>query len=667
MATPLGGVVEALTQPQPPRQRRSRARNINVTTPNVNVTTNHARKRPRRRRVAVSSVVPPLQNMRISSDIPGPLDAVTRPIALGARGGAITAELGASKCCTLNSDAASWAVTYVDPAGAVEIGAVLGENMKIPDGLLKQSLGGAQRLVFEERCPGVSNSEINLNGALWSGAIIHIPCFRVAYIIVYNNLNAQLSIQVIGMLCDVLNNIVDWRAKVDVIEPISFADGGWFYQIRVFAPNYAIPDRSDSSTTSVESWRTTSRALEARANMPTLLNQGWWVGGHYPNQKNTISAADVEGSGHLHLLQFSRGGTRSDIAWEGIPPGAGSSPAQLPAASWAFVGLPSGVFSWAVNVTAATTVGVVTVVVPDGWIITVVPAAGGTPVTVGAAGQTFELTDNRTGTAFQIRYNGGADVLSYPYTGTDALINITTYNALEEVVVNRNRTALRLPPMLSSELVANNPKFNLELFQQGRGPYLVESKMQQPVFAVTPADQFGSLQFSYTGYERNHALPGSLGIRDSYDSNFSTGIMHWHGYSQASTLVVECWMGWEGVPAENTPMGQFAAGGLPRNDELLELMDTIQDQVTGVYDTEDNSAALIASIAVDSLSKLFARDATPAVVKSLAPAAIDLVKQHGASVVSRIPGALGRAYKAISARRARRRASRRAALGSSTS
>lgn len=568
-----------------------------------------------------------------------------------------------TQMCKLTSEDASWAVTYADPAGTIEIGAANAENVKIPDGLVKFSVGAQQRLLYEEAVPGADSTAVPLDGRIWSGAIISLPCFRVGYIIIKNQFNRQVNPAVLTNLLFVVNNLVDWRSVVDDEndQPFGPADDGWFYQIRVFPPNYAFPDRSTSVQTSVESWRMTSKGLEAVANMPTLVDQGWWVAGQYPNEANSTDAINPEGTNHDHLFEMAWTTNHWVIGWEGLPQGTANN-------SWTLERADSPIllvrWTGATSATPQTTTAY-EYTIPTGFTMQFpnvinVPIQQQVFTTFAVAGDVISIRFLAgTGVTFTNLTTPDIDPVTYQAAASNpSYIQIRTQNVLPEEPFPANKTLINLPPMTSAELVANNPKFGLQTIKKGGGCYMVHSKMQRPVYNLTSADQFGTFQFKFPGFDGTTNMPGGVGIRDSYDSNFSTAVMHWHGVSHATTFIVEGWMGWEGVPAENSTMGQFATAGLDVNHEVLELTDNIQTHLTGVYDSADNSAAVIATLAVDQLSKLLLKDATSATVRSIVPAVAGIAAKVGEKALTGIGGLAGGLFRRIKARRARRRAAR---------
>lgn len=550
----------------------------------------------------------------------------------------------------VGEDSMGWYFKYVDPAGAVESGRAVGECSKIPDGLVRFSVDAEIREVFNESVPGLGEGEVPLDGRLWSVSLISLPMFRTAYFAVANVNDLDLSDDVSYELVKALNNLPNWRAVVDSQAWIPLPTEGWFYKIRPLRPTYDLGDSTEIRT--VASWRMTYKSITAETNAPTLLNQGFWVGGHFAQDyvstdREVGAAVDPLAFGTTTgTLNIQNVSARAVITLTGIPQGGTPQ-----GGSW-IRGPSEDHFEW------SGVSGRLLYRVPEGMTLSrdgVVAASGSTLV--------FDVNDPVAGALTVTLMNEASEnlfIATLPSGfAADGGIEITTEGDQAPTAASDSSFLVELPPLTTDELVANNPKMEQCLIKDTEGAYLVHAKMRDPVFRLTPAKNFGSLTLDYPGYDKSNTLAGPFGVRDSMDLNFSTGIVVFKGLSHSTTLVAKVYQGWEGVTASHTPFGQFGHSGLPKNEPVLALADDLSSvRLTGVYPAKDNFAATVATLAATLLSKVCSSEATQSMIAGLGSQATAAVQAGVGKLPSMVGSLLGRVADRVRTRRAARRAAR---------
>lgn len=635
-------------------------RNINVKANNVTVSQNKRKKRRRNKKrlpqSASSNPLPAFNKMAIGKKYtrPAPPLPVT-PVS----GGRMTEDPVAHDICgeTLcpGESALGWYYKYMDPAGAVESGRALGEFTKIPDGLLRFSVDAEQRTVNTEEAPGVTDT-LPLAGNLWSATIISFPCFRLNYIIVANLDNNSMSPEVATAFISTINNMVNWRDNVTGAW-IQFYDR-WFYKIRVHPNTYDMTDAGDR-TDSVTQFRLTCKGVTTEFNAPTLIDQGWWVGGHVPIKPRveSIPATDStsEGTASVNVV--------------GIVSGAPAFPA-----TWNFSFPP-------LRTTAALTM------IGSGSVLPTVGLELSFQVTSGGVGSGVSFEVGSYLTHNDAPWAAVGDIVSIVLTSStgttptnlvslflltnetnDAIPSIELSvggfgQAFEGFVVGQafngfNRLSLDLPALTPDQLIVNNPKIEQFLCKESGGSYLVHYKMANPVFEMTGEENFGAFRFHYPSYDLVNNADSLRGIIDTWENNFTTAVCHFQGISTSASLVVKTYMGWEGTTNAGGTLGQFAHTGLDDEPELLHLAEKLQEDLTGVYEENDNMAATVALIAGNALSNLMKGEATTSVIKGVANSALGAVAENPSIIGSAIKGIgnIGaRLVNSIKNRRRRRR------------
>jgi hypothetical protein len=214
----------------------------------------------------------------------------------------------------MDSNTEGWYFKYLDPAGAVETARAIGEFFKIPDGLLTFSVDAEIRTVDTLPVPEVPTVDppptgtISLDGRTWSLTIFSFPMFRTAYIAVANIFDLEVSDAVAGELVYSLNNLLDYRATIDSNTWVAFATGleeGWYFWIKPLPPTYNLPDPADGLVRTLTSWRMSFKSLTIEHNAPTLIDQGFWIGGHYaldPSIVQEPTRSSVMVASYVHAL-----------------------------------------------------------------------------------------------------------------------------------------------------------------------------------------------------------------------------------------------------------------------------------------------------------------------------------------------------------------------------
>lgn len=623
---------------------------MNVTANNVNVRPRRQRRRRRGRSRSRSRSRPrPIRSVTFTNS--NEEEGAGSLVPVG--GGRVTVDdichQVEGECVDPSEGAIGWYYKYMDPAGAVESGKALGEFTKVPDGLLRYSVDAEQRPIVVEECPLNSNSTLPLDGELWSVSFISFPCFRLNYVAVASTVNEELTTDVINELLSTLNNIVDWRAKAEA-DWILFSGTTWFYRIRTLPNTFAMAE-SDGRTDGVTQFRKSYKGITFEFNSPTLIDQGWWVGGHIPvKPRNLTEPEGEELKSSLRVVLIS------------TSPAAGTVTFRFDIAGLTSFSNIAIVGGGAVLPSEGASLDVVAVGVP---LEAVVSFQVGTGITIDDA--TFANVGDTVSIAF-IDYVSDTRArfqLTSSYPGSAVIVLETAFGVyfvqelyLEFPAPSFNDLSVEVPALTTAELTTNNPKIEQFLCKESGGAYIVHYKMNNPVFEMTGEENFGFFKFSYPGYNSSNNAVGPRGIQDAFENNFSSAVVHFRGISKASTIVSKTYDGWEGTTNAASTVGQFAHAGAQEEVEVVDLANRIQAEMTGVYQADDNFAALVSMLASTALGGLLKSTATPSIIKSLAQKAVGAVTANPEVVsesVSAIGGIGARLMNSIKSRRAKRR------------
>nr|2QQP_A Chain A, Large Capsid protein [Providence virus]2QQP_C Chain C, Large Capsid protein [Providence virus]2QQP_E Chain E, Large Capsid protein [Providence virus]2QQP_G Chain G, Large Capsid protein [Providence virus] len=556
----------------PQMTRENKAPNMSVRAQNVTVSNSRRRRRKNRKprkQVEQATILKPQL-------LPGE--------SVAPSGGRGTMDPPVHEICAQSIDpsegAVGWFYKYMDPAGAVESGKALGEFSKVPDGLLRYSVDAEQRPIVTIECPTVSESDLPLDGKLWRVSFISFPAFRLNFIALANINNEALTLETRNTFIQTLNNITNWR-DLGTGQWAQFAPG-WYYSIYVLPNTYAMAEIGDR-TDSVTQFRKVYKGITFEFNAPTLIDQGWWVGAHIPvkPQSETIPAAERFSAGSMTVSAsnaiFQPSNTVARIVWSITP---------LPVATVALTTGTGGTNNTSGKFFSVEIDGNVNSV----WTFTA-PAsilAEGEPFAEEGDTTSFSMT---TITADTVVYSvsssltGSSVIVRGVTKGSGVSITPVTVGIDTEAV---NRLSIEMPALTTEEVTTNVPKYEQFLCKESGGAYIVHYKMNNPVFEMTGEENFGGFQFHYPGYDPENNALGLRGIVDTFENNFSSAVVHFWGISQSATIVCKTYDGWEGTTNAGSTVGQFAHTGAEEEDEVVQLANRLQMELTGVYQADDN-------------------------------------------------------------------------------
>lgn len=614
------------------------AKNISVKAQNVTVNPSVKRNRNRRRRN---------RNINLTQTAPaggGPITNDGKNVIRTQASKAISQQM-----LKIDPSSLSWYFKYLDPAGATESGRAIGEFSKIPDGLCKFSVDAEMRSIYNEECPTIGTGGIPLDGANWSVTIFSPPMFRFNYLVVADTRDREITRDMLLIVLEQVNNLSDWKAVADESLWNSTTDPNVWWRIRTNPPLADMPEPVVGSTTTVSDYRLTYKGMTLESNAPTLVDQGYWIGGQYaitpketPAEVPSINEP-VTRTGVIHLNV----GTSNVFVTLDIVDLTVSAPAP-----WVVVQSPILMNTDFTHPLSDIITPTVTVQLPSTKMLRLAgtnavwaDALDTITFTVGPPAETghrtFTFTSSRSGTTpVAISHLSGAWTTTVLYLEANDYSGSSTYNVLE------------LPPSEINQIAANNPKIEQFLMKESMGAYIVHSKMRNPVFQLSSAAEFGWVKFKTNTSSFSYHEGG---IRDTIDKNFSSAVVSVRGISQSQTIVVKTYVGWEGITLANTPYGQFAHTGLLECEEILRASNQLATSLTGVYPANDNFAAIVSAFAAKALMGLMRGEASSSVITGIAQEAVS----SGASAINTnlpglISGIVGVGQRLVSRIRARR-------------
>lgn len=525
--------------------------------------------------------------------------------------------------CDITPSARGWLMKYLDPAGSVEMGRAVGEFSKIPDGTCTFSVDAEIRTIVPLSVPGGDSDDIFPSGSLgfvWSLNIYSFPMFRTGFVALASRRNQEPTQEVLADFAETLNNLPDYRAVADNNWYSLLGSTDWWYLISPLPPTFDLPDPVSGKARTLTSYRLSYKSLTVEHNAPTLVDQGFWIGGHYaldPQPIGLVMSPALEGvnmwlyvtTGSSLIQDYNL--TIPQLVQQGFTPVGGNSVVQS-SSEWVNIRF-SGGGALAHRFSMVLDTGVVWYVGGAVW------ADSGDVISV-SGGNTLPL--NNGVRIFSSRAGTSSLAFDFPHRNDGQSVSMQIVADLVQGMERGQSQSIELPASTTDQIAANNPKIEQHLMHESKGAYVVHSKVRSPVFSLTPAGAFSAIQFSTPGFDVNRNHSDGTGIFDSMDRNMTTAVVAIRGIAHADVPVVKLYQGWEGLTNQNTPFGQFGHSGLPKCPEVMTLADNMVMDLTGVYPAVDNFLGAVSGYATEMLSKLLVTDANEPMIARIAKKAI---------------------------------------------
>lgn len=178
-------------------------------------------------------------------------------------------------------------------------------------------------------------------------------------------------------------------------------------------------------------------------------------------------------------------------------------------------------------------------------------------------------------------------------------INLTWL--LTDVVVSRERYQVVLPPLRTKSIVQSTPKFVMYLMKSTSGWYQV-NRVFQPVFNMQQADTQRHIRFALAGSTGSDSSEFTSlgGIVDTYDINFSTGVVVMSGMSYTASPTFKFISDVEVVADEGSPWQTNMMETSAKSDQIVAVARTVMDSQPFLYPEYYNSMGTI----INGLSSL---------------------------------------------------------------
>lgn len=502
---------------------------------------------------------------------------------------------------------------HLDPAGYHESGGKKQRMVYIPDGALAKGVGGENRQIDMVSCPAVTPATVPLDGSQWSATIISFGTYRLNFVVLASVLNEEVTADIRRAFAHTVNDFTyDANRVVFPYLPLLNPDGSvvanWFWKPVFNKQTSALPEPAGGVSTTVDKWRTVGSSLTLMFNAPTLINQGYVSGGQFAREIQSVTTEE------------------STVTFRGVLSMSGQNviPAYLSGnlveALFETTSLSN---TWLVpNLAAIGGLNLVTTRIATSSIM-----QGTTEFAV--KGDVISLTAANTNFGTPVLMNNVTQSTNITIGTIGGLAGTTTDVELESIdfegVMNTTRNVVVLPPMTLSDIISNDPDCEAAVLRQSTGVYGVHVKTAAPVYEFASATSFGPMNLATPGYAP--AVGGTAGgFRDTLDPNVGTIVVCFMGMSQAANIVAKRFFTWEGMPSDNSTLGQFAATGGEKDETALEFVDNFAGTHNNMYAARDNFFGKIAQCLQSLIGSVRAHEATPSVISGLAGIAKDTLR-----------------------------------------
>nr|QLI47700.1 MAG: capsid protein [Nodaviridae sp.] len=589
-----GNMPDSVAKETTHKKRRNRRRNENVAKPEVKIVETERKPRRnrsrRRRRTTANGDVSTAQ-------FPGVIARTTNSAAPHLVRS--MRKLRLKGLSSLPEEAQEFIIRHCDPGSEM---VTVTENSKVPDNAMPNSTLMELREAFIIRVPGTTQeSQLPLDGAMWTLTMIHTGMFRTPMILVANLANSEMS------QADRLALINVWNSVSELAEFPNWSQVStdtYYCVVRWTALNrLALP--TARGPTDVQQFRVTADSITVFNNTPDLVNQGMVVGGQWPAKigKQTEQPDRTLAGFSETVVYGSFLSTQASL----IPTGTTGWTFRLPSVSSSLV-ITSSNNAGAVMADPGTSWHYVKLYVGVGVASVVCTATASHSLTVGAssvsagdvitysliqtAAALWTITVEDTTTSVNL-YSSGPAVNP---TSTNGSYVLTVLDDLEIPLVTR----WSLPPTSTQAIMQSTPKAVYMSAKEQNGVYMVK-RVFQPVFNVQSANEYAPVVMTDSDLEdRNFALSQ----RDTFDLNYGVGVVVWSSIPTSCAPAVKMIRDVEIVAGENSVLATFMKSNERDCPAAIEIASQIAKHHPFMYPESYNSLGGLLGMITNVVSKI---------------------------------------------------------------
>lgn len=508
----------------------------------------------------------------------------------------------ATDSAAIPQECQSWFLYCTDPAGFHERFVKDKQSFCIPDGALDKGVRGENRQVDILSVPGYSSAAIPLDGRQWSLCIIKIGTFRLNFIAIASVYNAIFDTQALQLVVSDINDFTyetgvgdfPWRGVGSLVDDVS-----QYYWKPVFnQQTAALSEPVNGISTTVDKWRLVGSSITSNFNAPSLINQGIGVSGQYarePQFKNqTLDLTE-----YLARLTFSRNGLTGSYQF--------------------YIRTAYPELNGTANIVITATPGPPVLVTPTIREATVIYNG----ITVATPDQTLRyiITDVGGG-QINLAFNNVEDPLPTPPFISLNLNNFSTSTYLDvrhatetAEEVSSSFTTVNIPPTINNGIASTDPNYGYGTLVHTQGIYSVHQKTAAPVWEFANASTFGPMRLEFPGLiTPEGGFTG--GIRDTVDPNMGSIVQLFTGMSHAANILCTSITAWQGMPSQQSEVGQFAVAGGTICSAALNLYNVVAAEAPAVYRAEDNLGGGLMALLLKGLAALRSSKVTSSVIEN---------------------------------------------------
>lgn len=449
-------------------------------------------------------------------------------------------------CSGLTPCGEAWLSKFIDPCGQEQVNKDL---LRIPDGGIPESAIGQYRYTDTIVPPFADRAQVDLTGRNYSMLVLTPPMLRTMAIVLVNRFSEEFGDVNIRDLISQFNittfdssiypNWVACPLQVDVGG--SLVSKQYFTTLSTEALRNLEAPNSTGISKDIGQYRFTTHGTVILHNTPTLFNQATVVCGQF-NTNVSSKTIDTIGGDLPIVLTVTRSAQTNFL--------------------YSIETTNNNIIVGGVTTDGTTIISGPT---PPYTATNRVVQSDGT--TILNVGDTYDY--NRQVTVldqlFLRNFTTGQQFVIFPFPGigTDSHVQsnrwlyIPTGLDAPNLDFISNYNQLQLPPLTQALIAQADPRNEVQLFKEQGGVYL-PGLVFQPVFNMQEASAYGPVILnSSTITELGLLLPVSTTPRDSFDRNYSTGVINIQSIPYAASPMFKIFRTIEVVPTENSLFGPF--------------------------------------------------------------------------------------------------------------
>lgn len=456
---------------------------------------------------------------------------------------------------------------HLDPCGEYSTSIL---DARVPDGAVPQSSALGLREIMTVRVPTSDNSNVPLDGNMWTLVVFHWPMMRTPLVMIASVDNSEPTREQVRQVYE----IISFHPDIDSVTfpTWSNVEGGLYFCVVQWTALRNMPPPTED-TQWIKQYRITADGITIFDNTPDLVNQGIVVGAQFNVDKTDETVVPSAGSG-IGSLSISAGAASRVVSLT-LPDGSAGS-----------VGVP---------IIDSAGAGQILITTNNDMVIGNTPVPAESTINANITFTSGGITGMLNWTLILVYSGSGLLTLS----GT---LNMPTIAASKTFIVTNvdpvsdfNHHVVEIPSSSQQSITQETAKTVQMTMKEENGVYMVK-RVWQPVFNLQSYLDRKPVRFV-------NRAGSNLGLSDSFDPNYGVGVIVAASLPHACAPAIKIIRIVEIVAGQNSPYGPFMTATPPRNEIIQTLIRDFSEQAPFMYPESFNTLNKLLGVVEGVLNK----------------------------------------------------------------